>query len=152
MERGRFFRFFSQLVPVGVNNSCVDWCIDAMERGELPVCATDCYEFYLWEECFLSTSQWVRLCRLRPPACHLWSANSSIASKGYVEWVAEDTDAIAGLVQIEYLWTDLDAVENYCRRRQGIQKKIGWIVDEVDQRRRAAGLRRAWLAAVVIAQ
>ena len=150
------FRFFSELVPNGLSMSridCADWCIGAMERGALPVCATNCYEFYLWEEFILSTSQWVRLCRLRPPACHLWSANSKIALKKVggcaARLTSEDTDAIAALVQIDYLWTDLDAVENYCRCRQSLQKSIGWIVEEMERRRWTAGLRGAWLAVVV---
>ena len=158
---GGYFRFFSELVPNGLSMSridCADWCIGAMERGALPVCAKNSYGYYLWEHFILSTSHWVRICCLRPPACHLWTARSTIALKSFggcaSQLTSEDPDAIAALVQIEYLWTDLDAVENYCRQRFQLrgywrQKSIGWIVDEMERRRWAAGLRRTWLAAVI---
>ena len=128
-----------------------------MERGALPVCAST-NDGYLWETFILSTSHWDRICNLRPtPVSHLWTMKSTILlrSRGCEDasLTADDPDAIAALVQIEYLWTDLDAVEDFCRKSffdVGCSKKsIGWIIDEVSQRRQwATGLRRAWLVSV----
>ena len=146
--------WFSQLVPDSVKIGCVDWCIDAMERGALSVCFRNSDGYYLWENFVLSISHWVRLCRLRPPVCDLWGIKSTIELTRYdwgAKWTGDDPDAIATLVQMEYLWTDLDAVDKFCHLQ--LRRRVAWIADEVNQRRRwAAGLRRAWLAAVVSVQ
>ena len=151
------FNYFYQLVPVDVfvmpRVAWSDWCIGAMERGTLPVCLKSSRERYLWDDYVLTTSQWDRICRLRPPLSDLWNINSLISftsCRGSFRWTAEDPDTVATLVQIEYLWTDLEAVDRFLNTKS---IKVQWIADEVDQRRQwAAGLRRAWLAAVVIAQ
>jgi hypothetical protein len=41
--------WFSQLVPDSVKIGCVDWCIDAMERGAVSVC-------FMGELCFVNKS------------------------------------------------------------------------------------------------
>ena len=157
MEVGPF-GYFYQLVPDSERMSlvaCVDWCIGAMERGTLPVCLKSSRECYLWDDCVLTASQWDRICRLRPPLCELWNSNSFILltpHAGVNQFTSRHPDAITALVQIEYLWTDLRAVDRFLNTRSNriISMRVEWIADEVDQRRRwAAGLRRAWLAAVV---
>jgi hypothetical protein len=83
----------------------------------------------------------------------LWGIKSTIELTRYdrgAKWNGNDPDAIATLVQIEYLWTDLNAVDKFCHLH--FRRTVAWIADEVNQRRRwAAGLARAWLAAVVSA-
>ena len=154
----RFYAFYL-LVPSGCSLSfCADLCIGAMERGALPVCVRSSRADYLWDECALNASEWDRICRLRPPVCDLWNVKSLIAfTRHWTGWrntnrvcTSLRPHTVAALVQIEYLWTDLEAVDRFLNTRS---IKIQWIADEVDQRRRwAAGLRRAWLAAVVSAQ
>ena len=121
MEVARF-NYFSQLVPVDVSVistvARADWCVGAMERGTLPFCVRSSREYYLWDECVLTASQWDRICRLRPPLSDLWNKRSLI----FLTWGTTDydqvftahaPDAITALVQIEYLWTDLDVVDEY---------------------------------------
>jgi len=157
----RCFYAFNLLVPAGCSLSfCADLCIYAMERGTLPVCVRSTREDYLWDECALRASEWDRICRLRPPVCDLWNVKSLIAFTPYYTG-PRDTNrvctslrphTVAALVQIEYLWTDLEAVDRFVNFMNS-DMKVQWIADEVNQRRRwAAGLRRAWLAAVVSMQ
>jgi hypothetical protein len=154
---GISFHQFYLLVPDYMRMSTVaraDWCVGAMERGTLPVCVRSSRGDCLWDECVLTTSQWDRICRLRPPLGDLWNKRSLIfATWGTTDddcvFTAHAPDAITALIQIEYLWTDLDVVDEFVRALRDCPF-LQWIADEVDQRRQwAAGLRRAWLAAVV---
>ena len=149
MDRSPFDHFV-QLVPeehtcISVV-ACADWCIGAMERGTLLVHARTNFGHCLWHEFFLTACQWDRICRLRPPVRDIWTGSSLVFD-------TQDMDANTTLVHIEYLWTDLDVVDNYCSKfvqLGGYYCMIQWIADEVDKRRRwADGLRQAWLVAVV---
>ena len=54
------------------------------------------------------------------------------------------------LSHIEFLWEDLQAVKAWLHEKSSELWK-GWVVDEVHKRQRwFAGLRQAWLAAVVV--
>ena len=54
----------------------VDVCLDAMEKGMLPVVAEQ-WGYYLWEYFYLTTDQVARVCALlkrrRLPPCLLWT-------------------------------------------------------------------------------
>jgi hypothetical protein len=159
---GISFHQFYLLVPDYMRMSTVaraDWCVGAMERGTLPVYArAGSSGGYLWNECVLTTSQWNRICRLRPPLGDIWNKASLVfitleKTTNVCVYTAHAPDVITALVQIEYLWTDLDVVDEFVRENLSYNKFLQWIVDEVDQRRQwAAGLRRAWLAAVASVQ
>ena len=137
------FHQFYLLVPDWERMStvaCVDWCIGAMERGALPVCLKSCRGHNLWDECVLTTSQWDRICRLRPPLSDLWNKRSLI----FLTWGTTDydrvftahaPDAVTALVQIEYLWTDLDVVDDFVRGNLSYNRFLQWIVDEMERRR-----------------
>ena len=124
----------------------VDVCLDAMEDGELDVCAVDggaVRAIYLWEWCNMKPRQWVRLCALLQ--------REGIPSS--IVWQDLEADPPQFVEGVEYLWTDLDSVCmfmedsrsecscglcDFCHARH-------WVGTEL-QRRRC--LRRAWLVAV----
>jgi hypothetical protein len=139
----------------------VDACMDAMEEGMLPVITKE-GGYYLWEYYILTVDQWVRMCALlqqnRLPSRLLWRWQT------YVRWtkrsvlpkpclVSHVPDAMAALTRIEFLWQDLDAVQAYNISIKSVTSTIDieWIAVEVARRRQwFAGLRQAWLLAVVI--
>ena len=126
----------------------VDVCLDAMEKGMLPVVAKHC-GYYLWEYFYLTTDQVARVCALlkqrRLPPCLLWIWGMYL--------VSQYPDAIAALTQIEFLWQDLDAVQAWMKShaaRCHLDVEVKCVAAEVGRRRQwFSGLRRAWLLAVV---
>ncbi len=124
---------------------CVDVCLDAMEKNDLYVCATENGFCRLWETYFLSRQQWLRLCRLlerkKKSNSILWQSLLFIQRSECESWI-----------EIEYLWTDLEAAEMYLvqfEKRYHIKLKI--LVCELERRKAwAAGTRRAWLTAVLL--
>ena len=116
----------------------MDTCLQAMHDGVLDVRAQNDEGQYVWE-CFLSWTleRWQRMCGLLQRA---GIASSIVWESKYVlhdeYWTA-----------IEYLWTDLQAVQRYLEHRD---TKRWWLVQELGWRKAwAEGPRRAWLAACV---
>ena len=150
----------------------VDVCLDAMEKGMLPVVAEQ-RGYYLWEYFYLTTDQVARVCALlkrrRLPPCLLWTwgihmpwTRRYALTKPYY-LVTEDPVAIAAtlrrqvsegcLTQIEFLWQDLDAVQAWMKSPVAgcrLDVEVKWVAAEVARRRQwFSGLRRTWLLAVV---
>jgi len=116
----------------------VDTCLQGMQEGVLDVCAQNPNGRYLWGCHGMTSDRWQRACGLLERAgvasSILWQSTSHF---GYHEFMAH----------IEYLWTDLEAVERYILMKRCENK----IVKELDRRKAwDAGLRRAWLAACTI--
>ena len=126
--------------PLPLEHECVEFCIAAMESGDLPVCSKNLYGNYLWSTYFLTPGDWIRICRLRPPLNLLWGLSSKIVVS------CDDADYVAALRQIDYLWQDLEVVQPYA----AIYSK-SWISEEFKLRVSwSKELRRAWIAAVVM--
>jgi hypothetical protein len=137
MHRVQFFHDFTRerldRIPLS-DAEIVDTCLQGMQEGVLDVCAQNSNGRYVWGCYGMSSDRWQRTCGLLERAgvasSILWQSTSHF---GYHEFMAH----------IEYLWTDLKAVERYLMER--CENKI---VKELDRRKAwDAGLRRAWLAA-----
>ncbi len=122
----------------------VDTCLQGMQEGVLDVCAQNSNGRYVWGCYGMSSDRWQRTCGLLERAgvasSILWQSTSHF---GYHEFMAH----------IEYLWTDLKAVERYLMERceNNTYPVMRFrLVKELDRRRWHAGLRRAWLAACTI--
>jgi hypothetical protein len=136
--------------------SVVDVCLHAMEEGTLSVIAK-AWKYSLWEFCIMSVDQWVRMCALlqrhRLPSSLCWRVGTNLrltrrAAVAEPILVFEDSDAIAALTRIEFLWQDLDAVQAYIIIKSRTFD-VEWVAAEVDRRRQwFAGLRRTWLLAI----
>jgi hypothetical protein len=136
----------------------VDVCLDAMEKGMLPVVAEQ-WGYCLWEYFTLTTDQWVRVCALlqrhRLPPRLLWRIKTRVhwtrwtaSTRGCL--VSSDPDAVAALSRIEFLWQDLDAVHAWVNCRPYSCDSVEWVEGEVWRRRWwLTGLRRAWLLAAL---
>jgi len=139
--------------------SVVDVCLHAMEEGTLSVIAK-AWKYSLWEFCIMSVDQWVRMCALlqrhRLPSSLCWRVGTNLrltrrAAVAEPILVFEDSDAIAALTRIEFLWQDLDAVQAYVDDWSSSGHRVEWAAREVVRRRQwFTGLRRAWLWAVVV--
>ena len=146
MQRVQSFQgFASEWIgrEVLVNEEIVDTCLQAMHEGVLDVCAQNHNDHYMWL-CFLMTAdQWHRACRLLQRAgvasSILWQSTSLF---GYREFMAE----------IEYFWTDLEAVQGYYLMQTGCHFTCYRLLKHELHRRQAwdACLTRAWLAACTI--
>ena len=152
-----FFHVFAQAQKDYTGpDSVVDVCLHAMEEGTLSVIAKAC-GYSLWEFFILSVDQWVRMCALmqhhRLPSRLCWALGTKLhwtmrGASAEVTWVFEDPVAVAALTRIEFLWQDLDAVQAYLYIRSS--HRVEWVGAEVDRRRQwFAGLRRAWVLAVI---
>jgi hypothetical protein len=113
-----------------------------MQEGFLDVCAQNPHGRYVWDCYEMTADQWHRACGLLERAgvsnSILWQSTFYFR---YCEFMAH----------IEYLWTDLQAVEWYLMERR-FENKIHPIirirlVEELDRRKAWEGLRRAWLVA-----
>ena len=141
------FMVFGKGKRLCTSEECVDACLDAMEEGAEHVCMQDKEGFLLWERFPMLPRQWNSVCRLLEGAgvgCSVvWRENSLIY---YTKTETRD---------IEYLWTDLEAVQAYVkfltkRFCQAWRAHQSWIAHELDRRVTwEMGLRRAWLAGVV---
>ena len=139
--------------------SVVDVCLRGMVQGTLPVTAKE-RGYALWEFYVLSVDQWVRMCALmqhhRLPSRLCWALGTNLCwtRRGAVAeptctWVFEDSDAVAALSRIEFLWQDLDAVQAYLHEKiSALGVGVEWVAVEVARRRQwFTGLRRAWVLA-----
>ncbi len=125
---------------------CAEACLGGMEEGALDVLSkggkASFFQYYLWERLYLLPQQWERLCILLQrwgiPISIVWTCRFL-----FFQFVSAP-----GLVGIEYLWTDLDAIQ--CTlEKWNPHYVIGWIQWELGRRRAwASGLRRVWLVAV----
>ena len=146
MKRVQFFHDFARerlgREPFSDAES-VDTCLQGMQEGVLDVCARNSNGRYVWS-CFGMTSdRWQRACSLLQRAgvasSIFWESTRPLLF--YHEFMAD----------IDYLWTDLQAVECYLMERR-FENKIHPIirirlVEELDRRKAWEGLRRAWLVA-----
>jgi hypothetical protein len=144
----------------GYTGTCgvVDVCMDAMEEGTLSVIAKQ-WGYCLWEFFILTTDQWARACALlqrhRLPPSLLWELTyiryiKRNAGSKEVDWVSQCPDAMAALLQIEFLWQDLDAVQAWLEKWLRGRLNVEWVGAEVARRRQwSTGLRRAWLLTAV---
>jgi hypothetical protein len=145
----------------GYTGTCgvVDVCMDAMEEGTLSVIAKQ-WGYCLWEFYIFRVDQWARVCALlqrnQLPPSLLWELTyvryiKRNAGSGEVDLVSQCPDAMAALLQIEFLWQDLDAVQAWLKSPSA-RCNVEWVAAEVARRRQwFTGLRRAWLSAVVTA-
>jgi hypothetical protein len=146
MKRVQFFHDFARerLAREPFSDAeIVDTCLQAMQEGVLDVCAENSNGRYMWT-CFGMTSgRLQRTCGLLQQA----GVESSILWKSSFAYHEFRCD-------IEYLWTDLEAVDRYLMER--FENNVSYpvmrsrLVKELDRRRWHAGLRRAWLAACTI--
>ncbi len=140
-----------------------DACIDAMEEGTLPVTVQGgTSRCYLWEKYILTVDQWARICALlqrqRLPPSLLWWEEHSITYNILLDHHVVNVNPViaAALSSIDYLWQDLDVVDAWIEREQTTCAttdipRIHWVQAEVVRRRQwPAGLRAAWLRAVVV--
>jgi len=139
-----------------------DACIDAMEEGTLPVTALGGKgRYYLWENYILTVDQWARICALlqrhRLPPSLLWKGHSVAYNVLLDRDILNVNPVIAAALScIDYLWQDLDVIDAWIEREQTTHAtrdipRIHWVQAEVDRRRQwLAGLRAAWLRAVVV--
>jgi hypothetical protein len=152
-----FFHVFAQTRKGYTgHDSVVDVCLDAMEEGSLLVTITGYVS--LWEYYVLSVHQWARVCALlqrkRLPSRLVWGLQTFMcltrrSPSERPSLVSEDSDAIAALTRIEFLWQDLDAVQAYLNAHPHCED-MKWVAAEVARRRQwFTGLRRAWLLAIV---
>ena len=112
----------------------VDTCLQAMQEGVLDVCAQNRDGLYLWSYYGMTPGQWQRVCGLLQRA---GIANSIL-------WESKWFTYHGFMAEIEYFWTDLDAVQKVHQTGRGA------IAREVMRRRWLVSLRRAWLAACTI--
>ena len=129
---------------------CADTCLGGMEEGALDVLSKGAkggkdslFQYYLWEQFDLLPRQWERLCVLLQrwgiPIWIVWTCRTLI----FLQLVSAP-----GLVGIEFLWTDLDAIQCTLEMWKPLYP-IRWIQWELERRLAwASGLRRAWLVAV----
>jgi hypothetical protein len=161
MEETQTFYYFAERRDsfIGTPCSLVDKCLDAMEEDLLSVVATQS-GYYLWEYFTLTTDQLVRMCALlqrnRFPSSLLWRLRTRVHwTRGYAlakpNLVSQCPDAIAALSRIEFLWQDLDAVQACIQTPAPWwhDLEVEWVAAELGRQRWFAGLRRAWLLAVV---
>ncbi len=118
-----------------------DTLLCLMDEGALDVCALTSKGRYLWETYLLSRQQWLRLCGLlqreRISNSIVWQALHFMMKSECESWI-----------EIEYLWTDLEAVQMYLVQFEN--RKFKTLVCELERRKAwAAGTRRAWLTAVL---
>ena len=141
MKRVHHFRDFAMerlgREPLSYKET-VDTCLQAMHEGVLDVCVqnTHCCNVWIWYG--MTADQWHCVCGLLQRA--------GIASS--ILWDPIWFVYEGFMADIEYLWTDLKAVEKFleCRTRKPV-----WVVQELGRRQTwNAGLRRAWLAACTI--
>ena len=128
----------------------VDTCLQAMQEGLLDACVQNRDGRYVWSCYTMTPDQWHRACGLLQRA----------GIGNLIFWGSKWFKYNAFMAGIEYLWTDLEAVEKFLMEWE---KDVVWLVQEVkrlgllrqelDRRRRfawSAGLRRAWLVACTI--
>ena len=124
-------------------------CLQAMQEGVLDVCAQNIDGQYVWTCYVMTPDQWNRACGLLQRA--------GIAN--CIFWGSKSFKYDAFMADIEYLWTDWEAVQKFLMvwAEKDIwlvqeQKRCHRLLQELDRRRLAwgAGLRRAWLAACTI--
>ena len=109
-------------------------CLQAMQEGVLDVCAQNIDGQYVWSCYTMTPDQWNRACGLLQRA--------GIAN--CIFWGSKSFKYDAFMADIEYFWTDLEAVERFCEEK--MYRRL--LVLELDRRRTwHAGLRRSWLAA-----
>ena len=123
----------------------IDACLQAMQEGVLDVCEQNVDGYYLWMCYGMSCDQWQRACSLLQRA--------GVASSIFWESTRRPLFYHEFMADIDYLWTDLGAVERYLMEVYGknMYKIIpSRLVKELDRRRWHAGLRRAWLAACTV--
>ena len=143
MKQVSFFNDFGRkrlgLGRESSSGECIDACLQAMQEGVLDVCAQNSHGRYVWCGIGMSYDRWQRVCglleRARVASSILWESPLGFI---YYEFMAD----------IEYFWTDLEAVERFLM--EGFcEKNIYRVLVQVVDRRRTwhAGLRRSWLAA-----
>jgi hypothetical protein len=135
-------RLRAQGVTSGVAfRDCIHACVDAMECGDLDVnvCFHECY---VWDYlCICSDERMLRrLCALKPDLNLFWRTTCSTI------WMIHYP---GNLLQMEYLWQDLQLVHAYVQWASHGQQSL---VTQAELSRRLKwmdGTRRAWLLAVV---
>ena len=161
MEETQTFYYFAESRKsfTGTPCSVVDKCLDAMEEDLLSVVAKQS-GYYLWEYFILTTDQLVRMCALlqrnRFPSSVLWRFQTRVcwtrrSALAGPYLVSTDPVAMATLSRIEFLWQDLDAVQACIQTPAPwwYDLEVEWVAAELGRQRWFAGLRRAWLLAVI---
>jgi hypothetical protein len=123
----------------------VDEKLDAMDKGVMNVCAQGVWpnglKLYLWEWTTLESYQWKRLCallqRYRIPSRLLWREVHYMSNAWFYPTCFE----------IDYVWQDLDAIQVFLQNKKDAFTAVRL---EVDRRAWMNGLRRTWLAAVMM--
>ena len=141
MKRVHLFHGFvsERLGRETFSEELVDTCLQAMQDGVLDVCAQNKDGWNLWRCYGMTPHQWQRVCGLLQRA--------GIASS--IFWQSEWFICQEFIKEIEYFWTDLDAVHRYLECRHW---NPAWLLQELGWRQREwnKGLRRAWLAACTV--
>jgi len=137
------FRKYAQVLGRGRTfGTCLDVCLEAMERGVLHVDGTNkeghtlgvVYVLDVENGNSFHPSLWQRYWALGPDVVTFWSTIPGMCCL-HVQDILMDTPA---------LWTDFAIVQSFA-------SKHTWLAHEVDRRIRAS-LRFAWIAAVTVLQ
>ena len=133
-------RLRAQSVACEVFQDCIYACVDAMECGHLDV--NVCFSgSYIWDYyCIFSDVRMLRrVCALKPNLKLFWRTT----------WLSL-THYPGNLLQVEYLWQDLQPVHAFVLHWKSHGQKLPGIQAELSRRLEwMDSTRRAWLLAVV---
>ena len=122
-------------------NDCIYACVDAMECGDLDVDVRFNDGFYIWDYycIYVDVCMLRRVCALNPNLKVFW--RSSCRAHKMIHYPEN-------LLQVEYLWQDLQLVHAYL---QSHGQQFPVIQAELSRRLEwRDSTRRAWLLAVVV--
>jgi hypothetical protein len=129
-----------------VFDDCMYACVDAMECGDLDV--NVCFfKDHIWDyPCiFFDECMMRRLCALKPNLKLFWRTTCSLLKVIHYSLRAEKL-----LLQMEYLWQDLQLVHAFVQHWASHGQQLPVIQAELIQRLEwRDSTRRAWLVAVV---
>ena len=123
-------------------DDCIYACVDAMECGDLDVNVCFYDGLYIWDYfCIFSDVRMLRrVCALKPNLDLFWRTTC----RAYIMYVGHH------LLEVEYLWQDLQLVHAYVQHWASHDQKLSGIQAELSRRLEwRDSTRRAWLLAIV---
>ena len=123
---------------------CIYACVDAMECGDLDVNVC-CYDgLYIWDYfcIYFDVRMLRRVCALKPSLDLFWRTTC---------WAYKMIHYPENLLEIEYLWQDLQLVHAYVLHWTALGQQLPVIQAKLSRRLEwMDSTRRAWLLALVI--